>query len=120
MRLIFGPLLHFDDIQSQAVHFTENNGKIKADRPHPRDYSAHRQVPWIVNDGRYQVHYLPRFAVYNQITLKFPLGITGYVIKLDRWFSLNTVTQPIFIVDHRNLLQCVSVHLCDISIFLPF
>ncbi len=58
---------------------------LKADRPHPRDYSTHRQTPWTDNDsssavrvvtdgqtdgqtdgrtdGRYQVHYLPRFAV---------------------------------------------------------
>ncbi len=79
------------------------NIKLKADRPHPRDYSTHRQRPWTDNDssllfsalgkaeplistaarqkfnfikvvgqtvqpdwrtdGRYQVHYLPRFAV---------------------------------------------------------
>ncbi len=70
---------------------------LKADRPHPRDYSTHRQTPPTDNDssllfaalgkaevkryspesadwrtdrrtnggtdGRYQVHYLPRFAV---------------------------------------------------------
>ena len=59
--------------------------KLKADRPHPRDYSTHKQTPWTDNDssllfaalgkvvtegqtdgrtggwteGCYQVHYLP-------------------------------------------------------------
>ncbi len=65
--------------------------KLKADRLHPHDYSTHRQTPWTDNDssflfsglyfevkwfshergdqrtdGRYQVHYLPRFAVDNE------------------------------------------------------
>ncbi len=55
--------------------------ELKADRPHPRDYSTHRQTPRTDNDssllfadgrtdgqtdGRYQVHYLPRFAVDNK------------------------------------------------------
>ncbi len=25
--------------------------KLKADRPHPRDYSTHRQTPWTDNDS---------------------------------------------------------------------
>ena len=69
--------------------------ELKADRPHPPDYSTHRQnsthklhgliitlpkikvvgqtvQPWEIGqtdgrtDGCYQVHYLPRFAVDNQ------------------------------------------------------
>ncbi len=79
------------------------NCEKKADRPHPRDYSTHRQTPWTDNDsslqlirmalessvlcilyiqvkrfstesadgqtdGRYQVHYLPCFAIDNNLS----------------------------------------------------
>ena len=56
--------------------------KLKVEQSHPHDYSTHRQTPWSGNnssllfaalgsvvrgrtDRRYQVHYLPRFAVDN-------------------------------------------------------
>ncbi len=66
--------------------------KLKADQPHPCDYSTHRQTPWTDNDssllfaalscrsngsavrgrtgGRYQVHYLPRSEVDNNMNTK--------------------------------------------------
>ena len=37
---------------------------LKADRPHPRNGQTDRQTNGRM-DGRYQVHYLPRFAVDN-------------------------------------------------------
>ncbi len=61
--------------------------KLKADRPHPPDYSTHRQTPWTDNDNaeplistivgqkiysdrrkdrHYQVPYLPHYAVGNK------------------------------------------------------
>ena len=66
-----------------ASYFVKHMIQLKANGPHPRDYSTHRQTPRTDNDssllfaesadwrtdrrtdGRYQVHYLPRFVVDN-------------------------------------------------------
>ncbi len=84
--------------------------KIKADRPHPRDYphtpywlQTNRQNPRTGNDhgssrrartsrhtngrtdGRYQLHYLPRFAVDNNI---IQLLLTFHFMFFSNWNTL--------------------------------
>ncbi len=39
------------EILDAKYQHTQNIAKLKADRPHPRDYSTHRQTPWTDNDS---------------------------------------------------------------------
>ena len=79
------------------LHTRRTFSSLKADRPHPRDYSTHKQTPRTDNDSyrhkhsslwkgwltdrRYQVHYLPRFVVDND-----------GVANIDHSFSMKIVT----------------------------
>ncbi len=124
--------------------------KLKADRPHPRDYphtpywlQANRQNPRTGNDthkrtdgrtdGRYQLHYLPRFAVDKkcangaqlllQITNTYSsFGMTGKMsLKIEGfsvlWFDWSVNMLPvaicwkILIASHWNLGSTVSMKL---------
>ena len=36
---------------AHPLNISELYSKLKADQPHPHDYSAHRQTPWTDNDS---------------------------------------------------------------------
>ena len=91
--------------------------ELKAGRPHPRNYSTHRQTPWTDYDSslpfsalgkaeplrsngsavraqtdgrtdrRYQFYYLPRFAVDNKHIWSFFYGTLMYVFVNPSFFT---------------------------------